>query len=324
MKKYIYLFSLFFTLIFSSEFSFGAYTIQEGSLIDKDEVATRPINEHFQSGTEAVENKEWKKAVKQFLIVLQNSGDIKIHRDSLYYLGVSYYHLEDYQLANRKFRAYLKESATPEYFENVMKYKYAIAQQYQNGAKKHLLGWSKLPKWVPAKEDALEIYDEISITFPGHEIAAKALFAKAELLEEEKDYEESVETYQTLILRFPKTVLAAKSYNALSNLYLKQSELIYKNPDLLTLALINLKHYQKNFPKDSNLVKASENLTKMQEIYAFEIFKLAELFQRMDKVKAATLYYYTTIVRFPKTQVAQKSKEFLSKHKEILEQIGLA
>jgi outer membrane protein assembly factor BamD (BamD/ComL family) len=323
MKQLTCVLTLILTLLFSSSTTYGAYKLTNEGLVPASEVASLPIPEHFQKGVENIENKQWNEAVRQFKIVHRYSADNKYYRDSLYYLGVAYYHQQNYQYAIRKFNAYLKQSSTPKYFENVMKYKFAIAQEYQSGAKKYLFGWSQMPKWVPAKEDAIEIYDQIAMVMPGHEMAAKALFAKAGLLEQLKDYEESAEAYQVLIQRFPKSVLSAKSFSALSNLYLTQSQLLYKDPDLLTLANINLKHFQRSFPRDIKITEASENLRKMQEIYAKELYKTAELFVRMEQPKAAALYYYTALLKFPNTKIAEQSKEKLKSYKGTLKEIGL-
>jgi tetratricopeptide (TPR) repeat protein len=63
-----------------------------------------------------------------------------------------------------------------------------------------------MPKWIPALEDALSIYDEVIMALPHHELGAKALYGKARLLFKDEDYKASIETYQALIRRFPDTI----------------------------------------------------------------------------------------------------------------------
>ena len=181
----------------------------------------------------------------------------------------------------------------------------------------------QMPKWVPAKEDAIEIYDQIAMVMPGHEMAAKALFAKAGLLEQLKDYEESAEAYQVLIQRFPKSALSAKSFSALSNLYLTQSQLLYKDPDLLTLANINLKHFQRSFPRDIKITEASENLRKMQEIYAKEVVQNSRALCKNGATQSSSSLLLHSAFKVPKYKNCRAIKGKLKSYKGTLKEIGL-
>ena len=71
-----------------------------------------------------------------------------------------------------------------------------------------MLGWEKMPQWVSAHEDALNIYDEVIATLPRHDVAARSLFNKARMLSGDGKYKESIDSYQILIRRFPKHQLA--------------------------------------------------------------------------------------------------------------------
>ena len=65
---------------------------------------------------------------------------------------------------------YLKKSASPKHFEEAIEMKFAIAEFFREGGKKRLFGSHKLPAIMPAREDALKIYDEVITTLPHHDI----------------------------------------------------------------------------------------------------------------------------------------------------------
>jgi hypothetical protein len=49
-----------------------------------------------------------------------------------------------------------------------------LQRGFKDGAKKHLLGIDSLPEWLPAKEEALEIYEEVLAALPHSELAAQS------------------------------------------------------------------------------------------------------------------------------------------------------
>jgi len=99
-----------------------------------------------------------------------------------------------------------------------------IAEKYEKGAKKHVMGWEAMPQWASGYEDAIALYDEVISTLPRHDIAAKATFNKAGMLAREEKYKESIELFQNLIRKFPKHQLAPESYLAVARTYFEESQ----------------------------------------------------------------------------------------------------
>jgi TolA-binding protein len=193
----------------------ATYTLKEGKLINTKEAATMSVQEHYSAAMESYEKKEWEELIHQCTIVIKNFPSTPFAQEAQYYMGVAYFNQEDYEIANKQFSEYLKQQTTPKHFEDAIKYKFSIAEKFQKGAKKHVFGWENLPKWIPAKEEALAIYDEVITALPHHDLAAQALHGKAKLLLKDDDYKSSIETYQTLIRKFPKHPLAIESYIAI-------------------------------------------------------------------------------------------------------------
>ena len=287
----------------------AAYVFQNGKLMDVKEAATHTLEEHYTLGIEAIKKKEWKEAITQFRIVTINFPDAIQSKEAFYFLGVSYYHNEEMDLANENFSEYLKKEATPKYFEQVFQYKLAIADAFKNGAKKHLFGARVLPQLMGDKDLAIALYDEVANTFPNDELAAKAWLAKGELFREKENFRQAIEAYQTVIKKFSRTDFAAMAYTAISDAYFNQAKLEHQNPDLLALAQINLKRFSQEFPRDARAETAQQQLSEMKESLAASIYETGCFYERKSQPQASFLYYNNVISQFPETHAAQMSKE---------------
>jgi tetratricopeptide (TPR) repeat protein len=230
-------------------------------------------------------------------------------QEAVFYLGVGYFHLQDYEVANKHFSNYLKKQTTPRHFEEAIQYKFSIAEQFQGGAKKHVLGMEAMPKWLPAREDAIAIFDEVVSALPHHDLGAKALYGKAELLVKEEDFKAAVETYQTLIRRFPKNSLAVDSYLGIAEVYFTQCRAEYPDLDFLDLAEINLRKFKQDFPGDARVATAEKIVADMKEVYAGTLYETGQFFERTKKAKASLLYYKKVISQYPDTKIAVLAKE---------------
>jgi len=307
MKKQYFLSLCVFTAMIAS--LDAAYTVSNGRLMDVEEVATMSVQEHHSAALEAYQQKNWEELVRQGIILTKNFPATTFAQEALFYLGVGYFNLKDYDLANHHFSKYLHRQTTPKHFEEAIQYKYKIAEQFQNGAKKHMMGWKSMPKWIPAQDEALSIYEEVITALPHDELAARAIFGKAQILFEQELFKESVEAYQTLIRRFPKNSLAIESYLGIGKVYLEQCQAEYPDRDFLDLAEINLRKFHLDFPKEERYAEAESMFLQMQEIYAESLYETGQFFERTKKPQASLLYYHKIVTQFPQTKVAVLSQE---------------
>jgi|GEM_PF-386210 len=289
----------------------AAYTIKDGKLIQTHELATLSVQEHYSLALEALEQQQWEELILQSNIVIKNFPDSPFASEGQYYLGVGCFHMNELEVANKYFTSYLKKQSAPKFFEEAIKYKFTIAEKYQKGARKHLLGLDAMPKWLPAREEAIEIYDEVITALPHHELAVQSLYGKAALLIMEEEYKTSVETYQTLIRKFNKHPLACESYIGICTVYLTQCKKEYPDPDFLDLAEINFKKFTADFPNEPRLAIAEEMLTEMREIYANNLYETAQFYERTKKPHASAIYYNKILSKYPKTKTANSSEERL-------------
>lgn len=313
MKKTPLFVLLFSGLLCAPLASHAAYTFKNGKLIKSEEVATMSVQEHYSAALDAFQKQNWDEVVHQSLIVIKNFPSSPFAHEAYFYLGVGYFHTEEFEYANRFLTTYLKKQATPKFFEDAIQYKFKIAEKYHRGAKKHILGWETMPKWVPAREEAIAIYDEVITALPHHELAAHALFGKAKLLLKDEEYKASIETYQTLIRRFQKHPLAAESYIGIAQVYLVQSQSEYPDQDFLDLAEINMRKFRHNFPGEEKLAVAEKMLLDMKEVFASDLYDTGRFYERTAKPHAAYIYYTRILAKYPETKVSQLANKRLSK-----------
>lgn len=282
----------------------AGWVIQKGKFVNVDELATMSVEEHYAAGTDAIDRFDWKEVVKQFTIVYVNFPNTPYGQEAPFFVGAAYFQLGEFDFANDALSRYLKCHTNPQYFEEAIRYKFEIANRFRCGAKKRCFGTKQLPKWIPAKDLALEIYDEVIAAVPCHELAVWSLYDKADLLWKNREYRDSVEVYQQLIKRFPKHELAPESYLAISRVYLEQSQIEVQNPDILALAQLNLRRFERDFPRDERLCYGEENFQVLKELSARALYDIAGLYERKKYPCAAILYYQRAILQFPDTHVA--------------------
>jgi len=291
----------------------AAYTISNGKFMNTNDVATMSVQEHYSAAMDAYQNKDWEVVIRHSTIVIKNFASTPFADDALYLLGVGYFQVREYELANQNLTSYLKRQTTPKYFEEAIQYKFKIAEKFHGGAKKHMLGWESMPKWMPARDEAIAIYDEVITALPHHELAAQALFGKAQLLLKDEEYKSSIETYQTLIRRFPKHPLAVESYIGVSQVYLIQSQEQYPDQDYLDLAEINFRKFRQDFPGEEKLSVAEGMLFEMKEIYASHLYEIGRFYERTGKPHASCIYYTRIVAKYPETKVSQLANRRLHK-----------
>jgi outer membrane protein assembly factor BamD (BamD/ComL family) len=164
---------------------------------------------------------------------------------------------------------------------------------------------------MPAKDEAVKIYDEVINALPNDDLAAKSLFGKGKILLGDDEFTSSIETYQTLIRRFPRHPLAPDAYVEITRVYLIESQEKYPDADYLDLATINIKKFRQDFPTDDRLEIAETLLAQMQEVYAESFYEIAQFYERTKKPHASILYYSKIVKAFPNTKTAELSKKRL-------------
>jgi outer membrane assembly lipoprotein YfiO len=269
------------------------------------------VQEYFSFLQQSVQNKKWSEVIQYCHKIHALFPSSPFTKEALYHEGQAYFYLQEYEKANEIFSRYLQEQPSAKFFEEVITYKFQIAEQFREGVKKHLFGWNAMPKLESAVEDALKLYDEVLAVFPHHELAAKALFAKGSILLETMDFSDSLSAFQQLIRRFPKHELSIEAFLRIGEIYLQQCDPKRQDPNLISLAEVNFTHFKEAFPGETRIEEAQKMIGEMKEIFAKGLFEIGDFFERTHKDQAARIYYAKILANFPDTPSAKSSKERL-------------
>ena len=218
-----------------------------------------PSAQEFNSSLQqAISDGNWWAVIDYAGILSYHFPTSPFAQDSSFLIGEAYLNLGQPSIANDYFTAYLNTPIPPRRFEEAIEYKFNIAERFLQGEKKPLFNSHKGPKLISAKEDALKIYDEVLVTLPHSEYAAKSLLGKAQIQAEMEDYKPSLETLDLLIRRFPKTEFAARGFLEKLHVYLMQCQGRSLDPDLLDLSAVTLRKFRVSFPREPRLAEAEE------------------------------------------------------------------
>ena len=300
-------------LFFSFFFCLAVLCFNTSPLQAREKRQRISAQEYYSKIQEAHSKKKWKDLLQYSNRLQKYYLKTSFGKEALYFQGVALFHKGNLEQANEKFSSYLQQELQPKYFDEIMKYKFAIADKFFKGEKKHLFGWQKMPKWGSGKDAALNIFEEIINTLPSDEMAMRSLYAKGKILESYTDYRESIETYQSLIRRFPKSELAIESYIAVGGVYLKQCNPKRQDLNLIGLAEVNAKRFLEAFPNEKRVEEVNKSIRGMKEIYAKGLYEIGQFYERTGKPKASIIYYSKIFDNFPDTPSAKRSQERLMK-----------
>ena len=269
------------------------------------------VQEYNSALQQAIVSENWWAAIDYAEIISYNFPTTPFAQETSYLMGEAYFKVNQLESSNECFTTYLNHASSPKHFEQAIEYKFNIAEQFANGAKKRLFGSVKMPAWVPAKEDSIAIYDEVIAALPHSDMAVRSLISKARIQSYFEDFKPSIETLDLLIRRFPKHDLAAEAYLEKEKVYLLQCQAQNLDPDILDLAEVNLRKFKLAFPREPRIAESEKILSEMKEIFAGNLFETGHFFERTKKIPASLIYYHKVVAHFPETQAAAASREKL-------------
>jgi outer membrane protein assembly factor BamD (BamD/ComL family) len=267
---------------------------------------------YYTYASQAFQNENWVNVINYSKVLVKHYPDSPFTKEISYYLGVAYFNLRDFEMANRYFSRYLKNEF-PRFFEEALTYKFEIAKKYKNGSKKHAFSSSSGPKIVDASEDAIFLFEEIINSLPNNELAMRALFEKATLQVLFEDYKESIDTFKTLIDKFPKDELAAQSFVEIAKVYLTQTTVKHQNLDTLEAAYLNLAKFKEAFEENEKIKEVEKVIFNMEEKFAKGFYDIGKFYLKTDKIGASEMYFSKIVNQFPNSTFFEKAKENLGK-----------
>lgn len=248
--------------------------------------------------------------LEQSLAVTELKDQAKLRFD----LGRCLYQLDELDEAAEQFSRALSLQDGDRLTEPSLQFLWQIAEQFRAGAKHHLLGVRKLPRWSTDPERCLDLYNQISETLPYSPLAASALFAKGQYLHALGDYSRSNEALTALVGVFPKEEIAANGFALISsNLW----QLMQRSPgddDLLTLAASNFQKLRAAFPQAFEQIRdAEKTLGQMRSLCAQQLCTIGRYYQRRRQPGAAEVYFEQVLSQFSETPSAGEARAQLDR-----------
>lgn len=261
---------------------------------------------HFKLFEEALQGKNAKEAILQAEIIESNFKVHPLYKAMRYDAAVAYNSLDFLVEANRALSDYLAAGLS-DHFEEALALKFEIAQKFGKGERGQYSYLKSLFTERSFPERAIEIYNDILLYAPSSDLAAYALFHKAQLEMTLCDHDESIETFRTLIHDFIGHELLPQAYFGIAqNYYARYQADRSKTPDLLDLAQVNLEHFESAYPSHKLVAQSRELFTDMRSALAWELYDVGRYFEKRRKPKAAALYYRQICEKYPDTPAAER------------------
>jgi outer membrane protein assembly factor BamD (BamD/ComL family) len=260
--------------------------------------------EDFATLKDSYQNKDWNKVIIQTSDLLKKHPDSVFVKETYYFRAVAYFHKDDPDLANRNLSTFLEIEGSSRFFKEALNYKYFIAEKFENGYYGHLFGVSALPRLESMWDTAYQLYDEVAMTLPRSDIAAKATFRKAGMLRQDGQFEESIEAYTGLVRRFSTLPLAQEAYVEIAKVYKKQVKDDYLDIKCYKFALINQKRFLSAYPSSNLKVEMEEIVLDIIDLFAEDVYKSALYFEKKENVTSAVMYLKDLVGKYPKSKFA--------------------
>jgi outer membrane protein assembly factor BamD (BamD/ComL family) len=254
-------------------------------------------------------SKEWNLVLSLSSNMLKAYPESVFAKDIYFFRAAAYFYKDDPDLSNQMLGKFLEKEGGSAYFEEALGYKYFIAEKFENGYYGHLFGVSALPRIESMWETAYQLYDEVILTIPRSEIAAKSLFRKACMYAVDEKFEESIETFNTLIRKFSRNSLSQKAYIEIAKVYKKQIKALYLDPKSLEFALINQKRFNLDYPSSKFKDEMEKEVNSIIDLYAEDVYKSALYFDKKNEKESAIMYYKSLVAKYPKSKFSSLALE---------------
>lgn len=248
--------------------------------------------------------KSFNDAQKYAQLILDSDAKEPYEGDVHFYLGSSCYETNELELANEHLSLFLEKWATTKFFKKAVHLKYKIARKYQNGFRKHLMGYRTLPKLESGYEDAILLFDEVIGLCPRDNLAAKAMYHKAHMKIDDARFNDAIQIFETIINHFPLEELSCESYLMIAKVRMIQCSKKSLSQNYLELSKKNLRAFETQFSNDKRVDEARAIFVKMQNLFARDLYNSAKYFEKKKNFKGAVLFYQSILQKFPDSTYA--------------------
>jgi len=213
----------------------------------------------------------------------------------------------DYYKAHKQLQVFLSQFSGMALTDEALRLEVLIADVYLSGIKRKLWG----VRWLPSKNLALRILDEISTDHPESSLAELALKTKADYLFNEGDHGLAELEYARLLRDFPQS-----RYQRYAMLQTAESALAaFRGVEYDDAGLIEAQErfadYLARWPSDQDRERIGLIQDTIRELRAEKELRIGDYYERTDHVSSAAFYYHSVVSNWPDTIAAAQAKDRL-------------
>lgn len=307
MKKY------FLSLVLTVCTAHADYIWKNGKLIDFKKQPWMSMQEHYNIMMKASDDKKWLDLIENGVVIINHFQNSPFVDETRFLVAKAFLEINDFSRAHDALGQYLTYSVTPKHYEEVMQMKLSLAKAFEDGEIKNLVGLPGIPHWVDARKEAVELYDEVASALPTSFLAEQAIIGKAGLEIKLKDYRVAIATCESFLRKYSKSSLAPEAFDKIGFCQLQLIKNEFLDPDLLSLAEINVNKFKEIYPAHPKLEEIQSNLIQMKELFAKNMLTTAYYYKKV-KMKGASQFYLNKIVElYPETDSAKDAALAINK-----------
>lgn len=273
-------------------------------------------DEQFTYANGFYEQKDYTRAVREFLRVVRHYPKASQAPDAQYFAG------QCYEQMHQPYQAFLTYKKLIEIYPYSGRFKDAIARSYTlgeaffNGVKVRPI--QQIPLAVPALDKAAEIFEQIVTQAPYGEYGDKAQFKLGQTYRKLGQYGEALKAFEKLVQEYKLSPLLEEArYNTAfcaKQLSLKPAY----DQESTDQAITWFEEFITSHPGSELLSEAQQSLQQLRGHKAESLFKIAEFYARLKKWPSAALYYRRIVDHYADTPWAGQAVVHLT----ALEQAG--
>ncbi|UCC95130.1 MAG: outer membrane protein assembly factor BamD [Candidatus Omnitrophota bacterium] len=259
------------------------------------------------------ENKDYKKAYKEFKKLLIHYPDAKKAAEAQYYLGLCLEELGKPYDAFLEYQKVIDSYPNSTHINEVVERQYHIGEHFLNRSPKRWLGVSY---YDFVDHPAIEIFTRIVEKTPYSPYASKAQYKLGLLFLKLGRYEEARDAFQKVTDSYPDSqwAIPAKYQLAITIAKIFPGEDYDSSP--IEEAQKRLDEFIQAHPDAEISSVAEEQLDTLRNKEAKKNFEIAEFYARQQKFNAARIYYEVVVKNYPESQYAQEAHSKLRELKD--------
>lgn len=249
------------------------------------------------------ESRNYPRAAKEFLRLLQAFPRSELAPEALYLAGVSY------ELLNRPSEAFATYKRLVEVypfsprFKEAIEREFAIGESFFSGKRLKLLG----PVSLPSLDKAIEIYQHVVDQAPYGEYGALAHFRLGECYRKQQRFEEASRAFQKVIQEYPNSDWVEKAQFNVAfcahRLSLKPSY----DQSATDEAIAWFEEFIQHHPESDLIPEARDSLRQLREFKAQGLYEIAHFYEIQGSPASALIYYRQIAERYADSTEAAKA-----------------